>query len=77
MQCIAMAQTSRIKTTTVVVDRRRAVNDLISAVAIDIGNTQVVISLSTILPVLFVSIVTVKGPEMRELAASPVPCGEN
>lgn len=47
VQCIAVAQSRRVQSATVIVDRRRTINDLVAPVAVNIRNAQVVIALSS------------------------------
>src|SRR6266542_2315247 len=73
MQGISMAQPCCVETLTVIIYSTGPIYDLIFAVAIDITNTEIVVSLASERLVTRRAIVTIEGPNTVELSVSPVP----
>ena len=68
---IAMAHSRVVETTSVVIDSHRTVGDLVATIAIDIGNSQVVIALAGIFCPF--GVVGIEGPTILEFLAIPIP----
>ena len=69
VHCIPMSEASVVEAGPVMIYRTCSVDDLVFPVEVHVRNAQVVIPLPCILRIAFVRI---EGPELRELAISPV-----
>ena len=70
-----MAEARVVESAPVVVDRHRAVSNLVETVAVDIGHAQVVVALSGIAVPL--RLIGVEGPAVLQFSSVPVPGGND
>ena len=77
MHGVAVTAAGRVEPLAVVIDDAGAVNDLILAVAIDVGDGELVVALSAVFLVAGRAVVAVKHPAFRELAVAPIVSGQH
>src|SRR5262249_26242608 len=75
MHRVAVPKAGRVKPLAVVVNHAGAVYDLVPAVAVHVAYAEIVIALSRVAFISFVS--AVESPHARQLAVAPVPRGQH
>src|SRR5687768_7073856 len=71
MQCIAMAETSGVRQSAVVIDGRSTIDNFIFAILIHIAHGQAVRALTSSRAI--ATAIAIEGPTTSQLAVAPVP----
>src|SRR5688500_3233132 len=73
MERVTVTQPSRVQTSTVIIDHRCPIDDLVTAILIHVGYGQIVVSLPAISAVSWRAVIAVERPNLRQFALPPVP----